>query len=108
MRGGLARTASALAGGLNPKRSPVLPSIARTSGAQPASLFSIGYTDAGIDDGWQACGAYGSRNYTYHDEAGMPQVSTAVALVPVDPRCQQAPVLLRDQPARCCRGARSG
>jgi hypothetical protein len=38
------------------------------------SLVDLGYTDAGLDDNWQACGAYGPNNYTYHNASGYPQI----------------------------------
>lgn len=40
------------------------------------SLASLGYSAAGIDDGWQRCGSYGPHGYRYHDEDGAPVVST--------------------------------
>jgi alpha-galactosidase len=51
----------------------------RTVNGKPASLADVGYTDAGIDDAWQACGAYGPAPNTlsYHDPVtGAPQVNT--------------------------------
>jgi hypothetical protein len=39
-----------------------------------ASLADVGYADAGIDDGWQACGSYGPEHFTYHSEDGAPMV----------------------------------
>ena len=30
---------------------------------KPTSLADLGYTDAGIDDGWQECGHYGPHQY---------------------------------------------
>jgi alpha-galactosidase len=44
--------------------------FAATSNAP--SLFSAGYTDVGIDDAWEACGA--GVNGSYHDAAGEPLV----------------------------------
>jgi hypothetical protein len=44
----------------------------------PTSLADLGYTDAGLDDNWQACGAYGPNQYTFHSDAGVPQVNTTV------------------------------
>jgi hypothetical protein len=38
------------------------------------SLADLGYSDAGIDDGWQKCGSYGPNEYRYHDGAGAPVV----------------------------------
>ena len=43
----------------------------------PASLASLGYSDAGIDDYWQLCGSYGPQNWTYHDASGAPVVNAA-------------------------------
>jgi len=48
--------------------------VASTS--RGVSLLSLGYSDIGVDDEWQLCGAYGKFNYTYHDELGNPQVDT--------------------------------
>jgi len=42
-----------------------------------ASLADIGYSDAGIDDGWQTCGNFGPEHYRYHDASGNPVVSTS-------------------------------
>ena len=42
---------------------------------KPCSLASLGYTDVGLDDCWQACGNYGPDNNTYHDEHGTPQIN---------------------------------
>lgn len=39
-----------------------------------ASLADIGYSDAGIDDGWQKCGNYGPEKYKYHNAAGDPVI----------------------------------
>ena len=44
---------------------------------KPTSLADLGYTDAGIDDGWQECGHYGPHQYRYHDEFGAPVVAEA-------------------------------
>jgi len=41
------------------------------------SLADVGYSDAGIDDGWQACGSYGPDDFRYHTEAGAPVVDTS-------------------------------
>ncbi len=38
------------------------------------SLFSAGFTDLGIDDGWEACGA--GVNGSYHDGGGRPLINT--------------------------------
>jgi alpha-galactosidase len=40
-----------------------------------ASLASLGYNVAGIDDGWQACGRYGPSGYRYHAANGDPVVN---------------------------------
>ena len=48
----------------------------RLVGGVPTSLADLGYTDVGLDDNWQACGAYGADKFTYHDESGVPQVNT--------------------------------
>ena len=44
---------------------------------KPTSLADLGYTDAGIDDGWQECGHYGPHQYRYHDADGAPVVAEA-------------------------------
>jgi len=48
---------------------------------KPTSLADIGYSDAGIDDGWQKCGSYGAKSpatptapYRYHSGLGAPVV----------------------------------
>lgn len=41
----------------------------------PTSLADLGYTDAGLDDNWQACGSYGPDSFTYHAVDGTPQVN---------------------------------
>lgn len=33
------------------------------------TLLQLGYSDAGLDDCYQACGSYGPDKYTYHDPA---------------------------------------
>ena len=33
------------------------------------TLLQLGYSDAGLDDCYQACGSYGPEKYTYHDPA---------------------------------------
>jgi alpha-galactosidase len=38
------------------------------------SLFAAGYTDVGIDDAWEACGA--GVNGSYHDRSGRPLINT--------------------------------
>ena len=40
------------------------------------SLSDLGYSDAGLDDGWQLCGDHGPNHYTYHTEAGSPVIDT--------------------------------
>ena len=40
------------------------------------SLAAAGFTDAGLDDGWEACGA--GVNGSYHNAAGEPLVNTAL------------------------------
>jgi alpha-galactosidase len=51
-----------------------LVSRARRVGGRPTSLADVGYVAAGLDDGWQACGAgaFGS----FHDARGVPLVNT--------------------------------
>ena len=41
-----------------------------------ASLASLGYNVAGVDDGWQRCGHYGHLSYRYHDADGTPVVDS--------------------------------
>ena len=41
---------------------------------KPTSLADLGYTDVGIDDGWQQCGHYGPSSYRYHAADGSPVV----------------------------------
>jgi len=41
---------------------------------KPTSLADLGYTDVGIDDGWQQCGHYGPLAYRYHAADGSPVV----------------------------------
>jgi alpha-galactosidase len=38
------------------------------------SLFDMGYSTCGIDEGWEACGA--GVNHTQHDAQGNPMVDT--------------------------------
>ena len=40
------------------------------------SLYDLGYTDVGLDDAWQSCGAYGPDKFTFHDADGVPVVNT--------------------------------
>ena len=47
-----------------------------TVDGEPTSLCDLGYCDVGLDDNWQQCGKYGTEGYTYHDEDGMPVIST--------------------------------
>lgn len=42
------------------------------------SLAQLGYTDLGLDDGWQLCGRYGPLNYSFHDANGRPVVNPAI------------------------------
>ena len=42
-----------------------------------ASLADIGYSDAGIDDGWMKCGSYGPEKYRYHSSDGDPVIDAA-------------------------------
>ena len=42
----------------------------------PTSLADLGYSDAGVDDGWQQCGEYGVERYSYHSGGGDPIVNT--------------------------------
>ena len=44
----------------------------RTIDGRKASLADIGYSDIGIDDGWQKCGSYGPEEYRYHSALGDP------------------------------------
>ncbi len=44
---------------------------------RPTTLCDLGYCDAGLDDAWQLCGAYGPQNYTYHTTDGAPLVNTS-------------------------------
>jgi alpha-galactosidase len=39
----------------------------RSVNGVPTSLRDLGYIDVGLDDNWQACGAYGPNKYTFHD-----------------------------------------
>lgn len=49
----------------------------RTVNGKPTSLADLGYTDVGLDDAWQQCGAYGPNGtYHYHDINGNPIVNT--------------------------------
>ena len=42
----------------------------------PTSLCDLGYCDVGLDDNWQACGAYGDNGeYTFHTDDGTPVVN---------------------------------
>ena len=49
--------------------------FAPLSGGGAASLFAAGYSDVGIDDGWEACGA--GVNGSYHNATGWPLVDEA-------------------------------
>ena len=51
------------------------PTAAASSTASPPPRPDLGYTDAGIDDGWQECGHYGPHQYRYHDANGAPVVA---------------------------------
>ena len=45
----------------------------------PVSLLGLGYTRAGVDDGWQDCASYTvepSGSPAFHDEHGTPIVNT--------------------------------
>ena len=55
----------------------VLADRSRMIDGKRQSLADIGYTDAGIDDGWQQCGSYGPEGYRYHDANGSPVVDTS-------------------------------
>ena len=46
----------------------------RSVNGKPTSLIDLGYTDAGLDDGWQQCGKFGPQNWTYHSADGSPVV----------------------------------
>jgi hypothetical protein len=56
---------------------PQLGPRAANGGVGGQSLAQLGYNDAGLDDVWQKCGAYGPNKYTYHDANGNPVVDTA-------------------------------
>lgn len=38
------------------------------------SLAQLGFSDAGLDDGFQQCGSYGPLGCTFHDELGSPVI----------------------------------
>ncbi len=40
---------------------------------KPTSMLDLGYSDCGLDDAWQACGA--GVNGSFHDAAGNPLVN---------------------------------
>jgi alpha-galactosidase len=44
----------------------------RLVGGKHTSLAELGYSDIGIDDGWQKCGSYGPEKYRYHSALGNP------------------------------------
>jgi len=41
----------------------------------PTSLLDLGYSNVGLDDGWQLCGAYGPEKFTFHDALGSPVIN---------------------------------
>ena len=48
----------------------------RTVNGKPTSLVDLGFTHAGIDDGWQKCGSGPSSN-GFHNASGFPIVDTS-------------------------------
>ena len=44
------------------------------AGREPKSLVDLGYAQANLDDGWQACGA--GVNRSFHDAHGNPLINT--------------------------------
>ena len=46
-----------------------------TVNGKPTSLYDLGYSSIGLDDGWQACGQ--GVNGSYHDKDGNPLVNKA-------------------------------
>jgi len=46
----------------------------RTVGGVHKSLAEVGYSDAGLDDGWQACAT--GVNGSFHDHSGKPLINT--------------------------------
>jgi alpha-galactosidase len=48
----------------------------RTVDGKPTSLLEVGYSNCGIDDGWQACGT--GLQDTYHDNDGNPLINTTL------------------------------
>lgn len=48
----------------------------RTVNGVPMSLADLGFTDVGIDDGWQAC--HSGVNGGYHDADGTPLVNSSI------------------------------
>lgn len=53
-------------------------SRARSVDGVPTSLCDLGYCDVGLDDNWQLCGDYGTDDFTYHSEDGIPLVNVDV------------------------------
>lgn len=47
----------------------------RTVGGVPTSLSSLGFTNVGLDDEWQECGAGAAWGHSFHDGAGFPLVN---------------------------------
>jgi hypothetical protein len=52
----------------------VIADRSRTVDGRPQSLADVGYTDVGLDDGWQKCGSYGPAAYRYHSASGAPVI----------------------------------
>jgi alpha-galactosidase len=42
---------------------------------EPTSLADLGFTDCGLDDAWQSCGA-GTPEWSFHNASGDPQINT--------------------------------
>lgn len=49
----------------------------RSVGGVPTSLADLGYTNVGLDDAWQMCGAGKQWNSSFHDGAGFPIVNAS-------------------------------
>ena len=63
-----------ISGALMQKQADGLTSLSRLVDGAPTSLASLGYTNLGIDEGWEACGQ--GWNHTQHTAAGWPVVDT--------------------------------
>jgi hypothetical protein len=59
------------------RRMDAMVNRSRTVNGKPTSFADLGYSDVGLDDGWQNCSVYGPANYTYHTAAG--RVNTTVS-----------------------------